>query len=56
MLNLNEKNKKIHEAIEIKYKIKEKSGISGNNLHLKEQRKNLPNPISKKFIISKKIE
>ena len=45
MLNLDEKNKKIHDAIEIKYKIKGKSGISGNNLHLKEQIKNFHNPI-----------
>ena len=56
MLNLDEINKKIHDAIEIQCKIKGKSGISGNNLHLKEQRKNFRNPIPKKFIISKKIE
>ncbi len=29
----------------IQYKIKGKSGISGNNLHLKEQIKNFHNPI-----------
>ena len=45
MLILVEKNKKIHDAIEIQYKIKGKSiaGISENNLHLKEQRKILSN-------------
>ena len=45
MLILVEKNKKIHDAIEIQYKIKGKSiaEISENNLHLKEQRKILSN-------------
>ena len=45
MLNLDEINKKIHDAIEIQCKIKGKSigGISEHNLHLKEQRKNLCN-------------
>ena len=48
MLILVEKNKKIHDAIKIQYKIKGKSiaEISENNLYLKEQRKNLCNPIT----------
>ena len=52
MLILAEKNKKIHDAIEIQCKIKGKSigGISEHNLHLKEQRKNLRNLNSQKFI------
>ena len=55
MLNLDEKNKKIHDAFEIQYKIKGKSGISGNNLHLKEQRKNLLNPSPKNLLFQKKL-
>ena len=58
MLNLDEKNKKLMMQLKFNVKLKENSigGISKNNLHLKEQRKNFRNPIPKKFIISKKIE